>query len=124
MHWFLYSFGNHPTPSPNALKHTMLMPDRVLEYYNGILFLTTNRVGALDEAFKSRVHLSLYYPPLGREQTTEIMRMNLERLRDIEEQRSKVIGQRRLHIFEEEIISFAGTHWDRNWARDGQGRWK
>ncbi|ORY62356.1 uncharacterized protein BCR38DRAFT_346458, partial [Pseudomassariella vexata] len=33
---------------------------RVLEYYNGILFLTTDRVGTLDEAFKLRVHLSLW----------------------------------------------------------------
>jgi hypothetical protein len=34
---------------------------RVLEYYSGILFLTTNRVGIMDEAFKSRIHVSLYY---------------------------------------------------------------
>lgn len=38
---------------------------RVLEYFTGMLFLTTNRVGAFDEAFKSRIHISLYYPPLG-----------------------------------------------------------
>lgn len=42
----------------NALVSVFL---RVLEYYNGLLFLTTNRVGAVDEAFKSRIHLSLYY---------------------------------------------------------------
>ena len=33
---------------------------RMLEYYKGLLFLTTNRVGAFDEAFKSRVHISLF----------------------------------------------------------------
>jgi SpoVK/Ycf46/Vps4 family AAA+-type ATPase len=33
---------------------------RMLEYYKGLLFLTTNRVGASDEAFKSRVHISLF----------------------------------------------------------------
>jgi hypothetical protein len=38
---------------------------RVLEYYEGILFLTTNRVGVFDETFKSRIHLPLYYPLLG-----------------------------------------------------------
>ena len=42
----------------NALVSVFL---RVLEYYNGLLFLTTNRVGTIDEAFKSRIHLSLYY---------------------------------------------------------------
>jgi AAA+ superfamily predicted ATPase len=33
---------------------------RMLEYYKGLLFLTTNRVGSFDEAFKSRVHISLF----------------------------------------------------------------
>lgn len=42
----------------NALVSVFL---RVLEYYNGLLFLTTNRVGSIDQAFKSRIHLSLYY---------------------------------------------------------------
>ncbi|KAL1847379.1 hypothetical protein Daus18300_013964 [Diaporthe australafricana] len=35
---------------------------RALEFYEGILFLTTNRVGAFDDAFISRVHIKLYYP--------------------------------------------------------------
>ncbi|KAI9838308.1 MAG: hypothetical protein M1819_005576 [Sarea resinae] len=52
---------------------------RVLEYYTGILFLTTNRVGAFDEAFKSRIHMSLYYPPLDEAQTYAIWEMNLDR---------------------------------------------
>ncbi|EHA47386.1 hypothetical protein MCOR27_006928 [Pyricularia oryzae] len=38
---------------------------RTLEYYEGILFLTTNRVDCMDEAFQSRIHLSLEYPPLN-----------------------------------------------------------
>ena len=33
---------------------------RIMEYYKGLLFLTTNRVGTFDEAFKSRVHISLF----------------------------------------------------------------
>ncbi|KAE9375264.1 P-loop containing nucleoside triphosphate hydrolase protein [Stipitochalara longipes BDJ] len=35
---------------------------RYLEYYQGILFLTTNRVGVFDEAFASRIHISMWYP--------------------------------------------------------------
>jgi len=54
---------------------------RVLEYYDGLLFLTTNRPGALDEAFKSRIHLTLYYPPLDLQQTVDIWKMNIDRLR-------------------------------------------
>ncbi|KAF9767431.1 hypothetical protein IL306_000018 [Fusarium sp. DS 682] len=37
---------------------------RMLEYYHGILFLTTNRISAFDAALISRVHLAIYYPPL------------------------------------------------------------
>lgn len=37
---------------------------RALEVYRGILFLTTNRVGSFDDAFVSRIHVTLYYPPL------------------------------------------------------------
>ncbi|KAL8673281.1 MAG: hypothetical protein Q9168_002279 [Polycauliona sp. 1 TL-2023] len=53
---------------------------RVLEYYSGILFLTTNKVGHFDEAFKSRIHVSLYYPSLSKRSTLKIWKMNLERL--------------------------------------------
>ena len=37
---------------------------RVLEYYEGIMFLTTNRVQTFDAAFQSRIHISLDYPEL------------------------------------------------------------
>ena len=45
----------------NALVSVFL---RVLEYFNGILILTSNRVGLFDEAFKSRMQLAIRYPPL------------------------------------------------------------
>ncbi|KAF2231063.1 P-loop containing nucleoside triphosphate hydrolase protein, partial [Viridothelium virens] len=37
---------------------------RRLEYFEGILFLTTNRVEHFDDAFASRIHLALNYPEL------------------------------------------------------------
>lgn len=37
---------------------------RTLEYYDGILFLTTNRANNLDQAFYSRISLALHYKPL------------------------------------------------------------
>ncbi|KAI9659109.1 MAG: hypothetical protein M1821_002069 [Bathelium mastoideum] len=40
---------------------------RILEYYEGIMFLTTNRVGTFDPAFQSRIHISLDYPELSAE---------------------------------------------------------
>lgn len=45
----------------NALVSVFL---RALEYYEGIIILTSNRVGTFDEAFKSRIQLAMYYPPL------------------------------------------------------------
>ncbi|KAH9903164.1 P-loop containing nucleoside triphosphate hydrolase protein [Cubamyces lactineus] len=38
---------------------------RQLEYFRGILFLTTNRVRVFDEAFQSRIHVSLRYQDLS-----------------------------------------------------------
>jgi len=43
---------------------TVLVFLRALEYFEGILFLTTNRVALIDSAFKSRIHLSIPYPAL------------------------------------------------------------
>ena len=44
---------------------------RHVEYYRGILFLTTNRITAFDEAFLSRIHVALHFgelPPPARAQ--------------------------------------------------------
>ena len=38
---------------------------RVLEYYEGILFMTTNRVDNIDPAFESRIHVSMEYKDLS-----------------------------------------------------------
>ncbi|SPO05931.1 uncharacterized protein DNG_08620 [Cephalotrichum gorgonifer] len=60
---------------------------RILEYYSGILFLTTNRVGAIDDAFRSRLHLTLYYPKLTEDQTTRIWEGHLDRMKSINRER-------------------------------------
>ena len=89
----------------NALVSVFL---RTLEYYSGILFLTTNRIGSFDEAFKSRIHISLYYAPLNESQTFEVWTMNLNRL-------SK--SNHDIYVDRSEIEAFARNHW-----RDGK-RW-
>lgn len=45
----------------NALVSVAL---RVLEYHRGVLFLTTNRIQAFDEAFLSRFSIAVKYPEL------------------------------------------------------------
>jgi len=43
---------------------------RLLDYYEGILFLTSNRPEVIDEAILSRVMLRLTYPGLERRNAT------------------------------------------------------
>jgi hypothetical protein len=95
---------------------------RVLEYYNGILFLTTNRVGTLDEAFKSRIHVSLYYPPLDKQQTLDIFRVNIRKLKEIVNEKQKLqeqLGPKtsklpKLTIDARSILHYAEWHFDHN----------
>ncbi|KAJ2996039.1 hypothetical protein NUW58_g1106 [Xylaria curta] len=47
---------------------------RVLEYFEGIMFLTTNRVETIDSAFQSRIHLSITYPALSHAVRQELWR--------------------------------------------------
>ncbi|KAI2508476.1 hypothetical protein MHU86_6003 [Fragilaria crotonensis] len=61
----------------NAMVCVML---RLLEYYSGILFLTTNRVESLDPAFQSRVTCALRYDPLSLESRKEIWSSMITRL--------------------------------------------
>ena len=58
---------------------------RVLEYYEGILILTSNRVGIFDEAFKSRIQVALHYQPLTAASRRKIWQNFLELLQDDKE---------------------------------------
>jgi SpoVK/Ycf46/Vps4 family AAA+-type ATPase len=66
----------------NALVSVFL---RALEYYDGILILTSNRVGTFDEAFKSRIQLALHYDNLNKAQRLKIWKNFIDRLKAIEE---------------------------------------
>ncbi|KAL1638572.1 hypothetical protein SLS58_008785 [Diplodia intermedia] len=82
----------------NALVSVFL---RILEYYEGILFLTTNKVGLIDEAFKSRIHMSLHYPWLTQDQTQKIWRNLI---------RKAITTQENLKVDEADILMFAMDH--------------
>lgn len=69
---------NHTSPaSQNALVSVLL---RVLEYYEGIIILTTNRIKAIDVAVISRIHLAVRYEDLTAEQTQQIFKYFLDQL--------------------------------------------
>ncbi|KAF2004759.1 hypothetical protein P154DRAFT_519212 [Amniculicola lignicola CBS 123094] len=66
---------------------------RQLEYYQGILFLTTNRVQTFDEAFQSRIHQGIRYENLNLKARREIWMMKIESVRKLEEKNGKKIEE-------------------------------
>ncbi|KAE8316508.1 P-loop containing nucleoside triphosphate hydrolase protein [Aspergillus transmontanensis] len=84
-----------------------------------LLFLTTNRVGTIDEAFKFRIHILLYYPYLDLVQTEKIWEVNLDRLATIEEEHGG--GRKPLSIDRDGILAFAKKHFTK--SKNGKGRW-
>lgn len=53
---------------------------RLLEYYEGIMFLTTNRITAFDDAFQTRIHLALRYDSLDKTARRMVWSNFLERI--------------------------------------------
>ncbi|KAH8900595.1 P-loop containing nucleoside triphosphate hydrolase protein [Thozetella sp. PMI_491] len=47
---------------------------RLVEYYRGLLFLTTNKIENFDPAFYNRIHAIIEYTPLGKEARINIWR--------------------------------------------------
>ncbi|KAL9028374.1 MAG: hypothetical protein Q9196_003254 [Gyalolechia fulgens] len=70
--------SNEATLERNALVSVLL---RVLEYYEGILILTTNRVLSFDVAIQSRIHLAIMFHDLNEQQTKEIIDVHLAKQR-------------------------------------------
>ena len=87
----------------NALVSVFL---RVLEYYEGILILTSNRVGTFDEAFKSRIQLSLHYESLTKSQRRTIWTNFLSRLSTLEQEDVQPITDRKRKLEEDRSIDF------------------
>ncbi|KFA48751.1 hypothetical protein S40293_01540 [Stachybotrys chartarum IBT 40293] len=78
----------------NALVSIFL---RQLEYFQGILFLTTNRVETFDEAFQSRIHIALRYDNLDAKAKKAIFRMFLDRV--------QALGKLKLDEFTDEDLT-------------------
>ncbi|KAI1423606.1 hypothetical protein F5Y12DRAFT_527704 [Xylaria sp. FL1777] len=96
---------------------------RTLEYYSGILFLTTNRPDVMDDAVKSRVQVSLQYPRLGLIETLAIFQTNLDRLIDIEFERAKLTGETALEVKSDGILAFAAAHYHRHEGNAASPPW-
>ncbi|KAF1845411.1 P-loop containing nucleoside triphosphate hydrolase protein [Cucurbitaria berberidis CBS 394.84] len=73
---------------------------RHLEYFKGVMFLTTNRVSTIDAAFESRVHLTIDYPTLDEQSRLHIWRTFMTPSYD---------GVYSSNLSEEELLSLAKT---------------
>ncbi|KAK3319660.1 putative 26S protease regulatory subunit [Cercophora scortea] len=74
---FLETRGATSSASRNALVSVLL---RVLEYYRGIIILTTNRIKSIDIAVISRIHLAIRYEDLSDSQMKSIFKYFLDQL--------------------------------------------
>jgi SpoVK/Ycf46/Vps4 family AAA+-type ATPase len=74
---FLETRGSTSSASRNALVSVLL---RVLEYYRGIIILTTNRIKSIDIAVISRIHLAIRYEDLSEDQMRSIFKYFLDQL--------------------------------------------
>lgn len=79
---------------------------RQLEYYSGIMFLTTNIVGVIDEAFKSRIHVALEYPAIDEESTLQIWSKTLQRIK-----RNNEKAEMKILFDETALMKFAKRHY-------------
>ncbi|KAF9449627.1 P-loop containing nucleoside triphosphate hydrolase protein [Macrolepiota fuliginosa MF-IS2] len=59
---------------------------RHVEYYRGILFLTTNRVKTFDEAFLSRIHVALHFTELSLESKVQVWNAFLRKVNALSEE--------------------------------------
>lgn len=85
-------------------------------------------MGTVDEAFRSRIHLSLYYPALRKKQALEIFKLNIRRIKEIEKSKADLRGKGEdgapklppTEIDEDSILNFATRQWEI--TRENPGR--
>jgi AAA+ superfamily predicted ATPase len=64
-------------------SESLYMPEmflRLIEYHQGTMFLTTNRLEDFDKAFESRIHLTIRYDALDSIRRTNIWRNFLRKI--------------------------------------------
>ncbi|KAM0279384.1 hypothetical protein ACHAQH_004649 [Verticillium albo-atrum] len=90
---------------------------RALEYYKGILFLTTNRVGTFDEAFISRIHVQIYYPDFEDAERDRLWGSFFEKLENDRESTMRITQAAKDYIESEELRSLK---WNGREIRNGE----
>lgn len=78
---------------------------RHVEYYRGILFLTTNRVKTFDEAFLSRIHVALHFTELSLESKVQVWKAFLRKVDAMAEEGEGSVGGG--EITEEQVMELS-----------------
>ncbi|KAK1623849.1 hypothetical protein BDP81DRAFT_465153 [Colletotrichum phormii] len=78
---------------------------RLLEYYEGILILTSNRVGTFDGAFKSRIQVAIHYDNLAKMSRKAIWQNFFDMIQESTEEDANMLElERRLdHLAKEDM---------------------
>ncbi|KAI8957893.1 P-loop containing nucleoside triphosphate hydrolase protein [Daldinia sp. FL1419] len=112
-----------PTTERNALVSVFL---RVLEYFSGILILTTNQIALFDVAVQSRIHIAIKYTELDKAQSTAIFiqRLDLYNEKGLVEEYRKIrhFGETDLHkkgFDGRQLRNLVASAMGRAQARDG-----
>ena len=89
---------------------------RALEYYQGLLFLTTNRVGTFDPAFVSRIHVVIHYPDFTIEKRGQIWDIFFNKL---ERERENIKFTQRTVDYAKESKEIQSLGWNGREIRNG-----
>lgn len=97
----------------NALVSIFL---RALEYYQGLLFLTSNRVGTFDDAFVSRIHVVIHYPDFTNEKRCQIWEIFFNKL---EREKENIKFTQRTVDYAKESKEIQSLGWNGREIRNG-----
>ena len=84
---------------------------RCLEYYRGILFLTTNRVGTFDDAFISRIHVVIKYDALEESDRRTIWKQFFDKLQQ-ERENFRIHPDAREYVLGDGQTSLCKQRWN------------
>ncbi|KAK7741336.1 hypothetical protein SLS63_000889 [Diaporthe eres] len=96
-------FMEERQPQDLARNHLVAGFLRALEYFKGIVFLTTNRVGTFDEAFISRIHVPIYYGEFTPEQRIKVWDTFFEKLELDREKTMRILSSAKDYVDSSEL---------------------
>lgn len=68
-------------------------------------------MGAIDDAFRSRLHLTLYYPPLDASKSKKVWKVNIRRMKDSNAERRE-LGLPEIKIDKKKILQYAELNFE------------